>query len=147
VSNELASRTGLQGGAELHSIETPLVFSGFQPSADSEIFQSAGRNGICSGAGGTTPARPDDAKLAPGDMAGMVLVQGDVSINSACTVTAIRETGCFLCGHSVLEFRRCADSDGAQPCDHHTFFGPGIYKNRERGWTDRNDYQRSPHLR
>src|SRR5216683_7484947 len=37
VSNRLASefsqRAGLQGGAELHSIETPLVFSGFQTSA------------------------------------------------------------------------------------------------------------------
>src|SRR5258706_14373107 len=33
VSSEFASRAGVQGGAELRSIETPLVFSGFQPSA------------------------------------------------------------------------------------------------------------------
>src|SRR5437762_3257921 len=33
VSNEFASRAGVQSGAELRSIETPLVFSGFQPSA------------------------------------------------------------------------------------------------------------------
>src|SRR5882762_8681116 len=37
VPNEMASqylqRAGLQGGAELRSIETPLIFSGFQPSA------------------------------------------------------------------------------------------------------------------
>ena len=38
----------------------------------------------------------------PGDMAGMVLVQGDVSINSACTVTAIRGDRVFLCGHPFL---------------------------------------------
>src|SRR5438874_4464552 len=31
VSNELASSAGLRGGAEVHSIETPLIFSGFQP--------------------------------------------------------------------------------------------------------------------
>src|SRR5712664_3180768 len=30
VPNEMASRAGMQGGAELRSIETPLIFSGFQ---------------------------------------------------------------------------------------------------------------------
>src|SRR5882724_8313091 len=102
VSNELASRTGLQGGAELHSIETPLVFSGFQPSAIQKFSSQLDGMGIVAAQGGTTPARPDDTKLAPGDMAGMVLVQGDVSINSACTVTAIRGDRVFLCGHPFL---------------------------------------------
>jgi hypothetical protein len=40
--------------------------------------------------------------LVPGDMAGMVLVQGDVSINSACTVTAVEADRVFLCGHPFL---------------------------------------------
>jgi hypothetical protein len=102
VSNELASRTGLQGGAELHSIETPLVFSGFQPSAIQKFSSQLDGMGFVAAQGGTTPARPDDAKLAPGDMAGMVLVQGDVSINSACTVTAIKGDRVFLCGHPFL---------------------------------------------
>jgi hypothetical protein len=35
-------------------------------------------------------------------MAGMVLVQGDTSISSACTVTAIRANQVFLCGHPFL---------------------------------------------
>src|SRR3989475_10954711 len=35
-------------------------------------------------------------------MAGMVLVQGDVSINSACTVTAVRGDRVYLCGHPFL---------------------------------------------
>ena len=90
VSNELASSAGLRGGAELHSIETPLIFSGFQPSAIQKFSSQLDGMGFVAAQGGTTPARPDDAKLAPGDMAGMVLVQGDVSINSACTVTAIK---------------------------------------------------------
>jgi hypothetical protein len=102
VSNELASRAGLQGGAELHSIETPLVFSGFQPSAIQQFSSQLGGFGFVAAQGGTTPARPDDGKLAPGDMAGMVLVQGDVSINSACTVTAIKGDRVFLCGHPFL---------------------------------------------
>src|SRR6202165_3932272 len=35
-------------------------------------------------------------------MAGMVLVQGDASINSACTVTAVRGDHVYLCGHPFL---------------------------------------------
>jgi hypothetical protein len=102
VSNELASHAGLQGGAELHSIETPLVFSGFQPAAIQKFASQLDGLGFVAAQGGTTPARPDDGKLAPGDMAGMVLVQGDVSINSACTVTAIQGDKVFLCGHPFL---------------------------------------------
>jgi hypothetical protein len=102
VLNELASRAGVQGGAELRSIETPLVFSGFQPSVIQKFSSQLDGLGFVAAQGGTTPARPDDAKLSPGDMAGMVLVQGDVSINSACTVTAIQADRVFLCGHPFL---------------------------------------------
>ncbi len=116
VLSEFASRAGVQGGAELRSIETPLVFSGFQPSAIQKFSSQLDGFGFVAAQGGTTPARPDDAKLSPGDMAGMVLVQGDVSINSACTVTAIQDvsinSACtvtaiqadrvFLCGHPFL---------------------------------------------
>jgi hypothetical protein len=106
VSNEVASefsrRAGLQSGAELHSIETPLVFSGFQTLAIQKFSSQLEGLGFVAAQGGTTAARADDGKLAPGDMAGMVLVQGDVSINSACTVTAIRDDRVFLCGHQFL---------------------------------------------
>jgi SpoIVB peptidase S55 len=102
VSDTLAGRAGIQGGAELRSIETPLIFSGFQPAAIQKFSDQLGGLGFVTAQGGTTAARPDDAKLAPGDMAGMVLVQGDVSINSACTVTAIQGDHVFLCGHPFL---------------------------------------------
>src|SRR6516165_8005898 len=102
VSSELASRVGLEGGAELHSIETPLVFSGFQPAAIQRFSDQLTGMGFVAAQGGSTAARPDDAKLSPGDMAGMVLVQGDFSINSACTVTAIEGDRVFLCGHPFL---------------------------------------------
>src|SRR6266404_4792516 len=102
LAGEISQRMGLQGGAELHSIETPLVFSGFQPSAIQKFSSQLDGMGFVAAQGGTTAARPDDAKLAPGDMAGMVLVQGDVSINSACTVTAIKGDRVFLCGHPFL---------------------------------------------
>src|SRR4029077_8385069 len=43
-----------------------------------------------------------DGHLAAGDMAGMVLVQGAASINSACTVTAGQADRVYLCGHPFL---------------------------------------------
>jgi hypothetical protein len=102
LASEFSQRAGLQVGAELRSIETPLVFSGFQTSAIQRFSSQLDGMGFVAAQGGTTPARPDDGKLAPGDMAGMVLVQGDVSINSACTVTAILADKVFLCGHPFL---------------------------------------------
>jgi hypothetical protein len=102
LSVDFASRAGLGSGAELRSIETPLVFSGFQPAAIEKFSGQLNGLGFVAAQGGTTPARPDDGKLAPGDMAGMVLVQGDVSINSACTVTAVEADRVFLCGHPFL---------------------------------------------
>jgi len=99
---EAALRAGIQNGAALQSIETPLVFSGFQPAAIEKFAPQLSSYGFVAAQGGTTPARPDDAKLSPGDMAGMVLVQGDASINSACTVTAVQNDKVFLCGHPFL---------------------------------------------
>ena len=102
LSAALSGRAGIQGGAELRSIETPLIFSGFQPAAIQKFSDQLSGLGFVAAQGGTTAPRPDDGKLAPGDMAGMVLVQGDLSINSACTVTAIQGDKVFLCGHPFL---------------------------------------------
>src|SRR6266446_3886352 len=102
LPSDAASRTGLPSGSALEPIETPLVFSGLQPTA---LHQFAGQlqgYGLVAAQGGTAASRPDDARLAPGDMAGMVLVQGDASINSACTVTAVQGSQVFLCGHPFL---------------------------------------------
>ena len=102
LPQETALRAGVQNGAALQSIETPLVFSGFQPAAIEKFAPQLGTYGFVAAQGGTTPARPDDARVGPGDMAGMVLVQGDASINSACTVTAVQNDKVFLCGHPFL---------------------------------------------
>ncbi len=98
---QLASN-GLPSGSALEPIETPLVFSGF-PAASLQPFTSQIQSfGFVAAQGGTTPSRSDDQQLVAGDMAGMVLVQGDASINSACTVTAVRGDRVFLCGHPFL---------------------------------------------
>jgi hypothetical protein len=102
MPSEASTRTGLPTGSSLAPIETPLVFSGFQPAALQQFANQLQGYGFVAAQGGTTPARPDDGKLVAGDMAGMVLVQGDASINSACTVTAVQADRVFLCGHPFL---------------------------------------------
>src|SRR5882724_2368533 len=100
--SESAARTWLPSGSALEPIETPLVFSGFQPAAIQQFANQLQGYGLVAAQGGTAKPRPDDAHLAAGDMAGMVLVQGDASINSACTVTAVQADRVYLCGHPFL---------------------------------------------
>jgi hypothetical protein len=102
LPSEASTRTGLPSGSALEPIETPLVFSGFQPAALQQFANQLQGYGFVAAQGGTAAAQPDDGHLVAGDMAGMVLVQGDVSINSACTVTAVRADQVYLCGHPFL---------------------------------------------
>jgi hypothetical protein len=102
-SNNFATpQITLPTGSALEPIETPLVFSGFQASALRQFSSQLQGYGFVAAQGGTAAPRPDDSQLKPGDMAGMVLVQGDASINSACTVTAVQADRVFLCGHPFL---------------------------------------------
>jgi hypothetical protein len=105
---ESNSRAGLPFGSSLERIETPLVFSGFQPAAIQQFANQLQAYGFVAAQGGTTAARPEDAHLVPGDMAGMVLVQGDASINSACTVTAVQADRVYLCGHPLMNLGNVA---------------------------------------
>jgi hypothetical protein len=101
-NGSLTSSNALAAGSSLQPIDTPLIFSGFQPAVLQQFAAQLQGFGFVAAQGGTTPARPDDAHLAPGDMAGMVFVSGDASINSACTVTAVQGDRVFLCGHPLL---------------------------------------------
>jgi SpoIVB peptidase S55 len=92
----------IPAGSSLAPIETPLVFSGFQPAALQQFAPQIQSYGFVAAQGGTAGPRADDGRIVPGDMAGMVLVQGDASINSACTVTAVQADRVFLCGHPFL---------------------------------------------
>jgi SpoIVB peptidase S55 len=102
LPQDAASRTGLPTGSALEPIETPLVFSGYQPEALRQFAGQLQSFGFVAAQGGTAAPKSDDGHLLPGDMAGMVLVQGDTSISSACTVTAIRADQVYLCGHPFL---------------------------------------------
>ncbi|HET8925805.1 MAG TPA: hypothetical protein VFN26_22670 [Candidatus Acidoferrum sp.] len=102
LPSEASMRTGLPTGSALEPIETPLVFSGFSAAAIQQFSNQIQGYGFVAARGGTTAQRPEDAHLIAGDMAGMVLVQGDASINSACTVTAVQADRVYLCGHPFL---------------------------------------------
>jgi hypothetical protein len=101
-SSSTSSFTGLSASSALQPIETPLVFSGFQPATLQQFAPQLQNFGFAAAQGGSAAPRPDDGHLAAGDMAGMVLVQGDASINSACTVTAVHGDHVYLCGHPFL---------------------------------------------
>jgi len=92
----------LPTGSTLAPIETPLVFSGFQSATLQRFAPQIQSYGFVAAQGGTSAPGPEDGHLVPGDMAGMVLVQGDASIYSACTVTAVQAGRVFLCGHPFL---------------------------------------------
>ena len=92
----------LPSGSALGPIETPLVFSGFQPATLQPFANQLQGYGLVATQGGTTAPSPQDGHLVAGAMAGMVLVQGDASIYSACTVTAVEADRVFLCGHPFL---------------------------------------------
>src|SRR5712692_4239904 len=99
---KIASDFTLPSGSTLAPIETPLVFSGFQSATLQQFAPQIQNYGFVAAQGGTSASRPEDGHLVPGDMAGMVLVQGDASIYSACTVTAVQADRVFLCGHPFL---------------------------------------------
>ena len=102
LPNDAVSHVELPSGSALEPIATPLVFSGFQSATLQQFAPQIQNYGFVAAQGGTAAPRPEDKHLEPGDMAGMVLVQGDASINSACTVTAVQADRVFLCGHPFL---------------------------------------------
>src|SRR6202162_4457036 len=54
--------------------------------------------------GGSVDARPDDRDIQPGDMVSAVLVEGDMSLQASCTVTAIVDGRVYVCGHPLFGF-------------------------------------------
>lgn len=104
LPREAGARNTLPGGSALEPIETPLVFSGFQTSAIGQFAGQLQSYGLVAMQGGAEDGQKEEAhaRLAPGDMAGMVLVRGDASIHSACTVTAVQGDRVYLCGHPFL---------------------------------------------
>ncbi len=100
------AKNGLPSGSALEPIETPLVFSGF-PAASCGLLPRRYRVSDSWPRKAVHRAARDDGQLVAGDMAGMVLVQGDASINSACTVTAVRGDQRFSLRPPFLSLGKC----------------------------------------
>ena len=102
------------GDAYLTPIETPVTFAGFNEGVMQQFaqtFRELGLNPVAGGASSslaTTEIPKDPAKLAaalpPGAPVSMVLLDGDLSIASGCTVTYNDLKHVLICGHPFLDF-------------------------------------------
>ena len=98
-------RTNVGGGEFLVPIETPLIATGVYPETMAQFSKELAGWGMSMVAGGTAAAAPDDARLKPGDMVGVELIRGDLTITPGCTVTVVQADGKVLaCGHPIFSF-------------------------------------------
>ena len=104
IPSDWASRAGISGGSFLTPIDSPLVFSGFSASAIRQFEHEFAAYGMTATQGGSIDARPDDGNIRPGDMVSAVLLEGDMSLNASCTVTAIVDGRVYVCGHPLFGF-------------------------------------------
>lgn len=102
VPTKWAQAAGASGDAYLEPIASPLVFSGVAPATLRQYAAEWAPYGMVAAAGGTAPPASDDAKVVPGDMVSMLLVQGDISMSAACTVTAVAQDRVYACGHPLF---------------------------------------------
>jgi len=102
LPSKWAQAAGTSGDAYLEPIASPLVFSGVAPATLRQYSGEWAPYGMVAAAGGTAPPASDDAKIVPGDMVSMLLVQGDISMSAACTVTAVTEDRVYACGHPLF---------------------------------------------
>src|SRR4029077_4519625 len=104
IPSDWSSRAGLSGGSFLTPIDSPLVFSGFSAVAIRQFENQFAAYGMAATQGGSIDARPDDGDIRPGDMVSAVLLEGDMSLNASCTVTAIVDGRVYVCGHPLFGF-------------------------------------------
>jgi hypothetical protein len=93
-----------RSGQFLVPIETPLIYSGLFPETALEFGKELSGWGMSMMAGGTEPASNADADVKPGDMVGIDLIRGDLSISSGCTVTMVEKDRLLACGHPLFSF-------------------------------------------
>jgi hypothetical protein len=93
-------------GAEqfLVPIETPLITAGLYPETALQFGKEFSGWGMSMMAGGTAPPSPADADLKPGDMVGIDLIRGDLSVTSGCSVTMVEKGRMLACGHPLFSF-------------------------------------------
>jgi SpoIVB peptidase S55 len=91
-------------GELLVPIDTPLITTGLYADTLARFGREFSSWGMTAMAGGTTAPSPEDVNLKPGDMVGIDLIRGDLSISSACTVTVVVNGSILACGHPLFGF-------------------------------------------
>ncbi len=105
LPQEFSTRTGAGSGQFLVPIETPLISAGLYPDTIAQFSKQLSGWGMSMMAGGSTEPSPEDVQVKPGDMVGVELVRGDLSIAPGCTITAVESDGTILaCGHPIFSF-------------------------------------------
>jgi hypothetical protein len=102
--NNFVQPVSAGGGQLLVPIQTPLVTAGLYPQALGFFNRQFSSWGMATMAGGTVPPSPSDSKIQPGDMVGIDLIRGDLSVSAGCTVTAIEGNRILACGHPLFGF-------------------------------------------
>jgi hypothetical protein len=105
LPQEFSTRTGAGAGQFLVPIETPLISAGLYPDTIAQFSKQLSGWGMSMMAGGSSKPTPEDARVKPGDMVGVELIRGDLSIAPGCTITAVESDGTILaCGHPIFSF-------------------------------------------
>jgi len=100
----LARNVAAGSGEFLVPIDTPLITTGLYPETLARFGREFSAWGMTAMAGGTTAPSSEDSNLKPGDMVGIDLVRGDLSISSGCTVTTVIDGNILACGHPLFGF-------------------------------------------
>ncbi len=108
LPGEFAQHIAAGPGQFLVPIETPLISTGLYPETLAQFGKNLSAWGMTAMAGGAAPVSPDDADIKPGDMVGMDLIRGDLSLSAGCTVTAIEGDHVLACGHPLFGFGKVA---------------------------------------
>jgi hypothetical protein len=104
LPENFARQTGTGAGQFLVPIETPLITTGLYPETVALFSKQLSAWGMSMMAGGTAAPSPEDAQLKPGDMVGVELIRGDLSISPGCTVTTVDHGKILACGHPIFSF-------------------------------------------
>jgi hypothetical protein len=104
LPENLMRQTSAGAGQFLIPIETPLISTGLYPDTMARFGKELSGWGMSMMAGGTTPPSPEDAQLKPGDMVGVELIRGDLSLTPGCTVTTVEKGRILACGHPIFSF-------------------------------------------
>lgn len=104
LPENFARQSSAGSGQFLVPIETPLVSTGLYPETIARFSKELSSWGMSMMAGGTTPPSPADSQLKPGDMVGVELIRGDLSLTPGCTVTTVEKGQILACGHPIFSF-------------------------------------------